>query len=207
MWTRVVLKPERMEELGHWHQKNTSSTLTSVWWTPTSFHVFLHQCQWRLHPKLLHIQGQTMSGALHQRMWDWSMHSDATKCMNNDIFVWYVFGPLHCMCSKKKWKHVLKFGQPIPFGYEWSCKSCHGDVVNKAKAIGLDVITLPSHSWHALQPLDIYCFKNFKSTFRSCCDSWTSTHRGVWANKKDLANAMARRLKKAFTSDNINEGF
>ncbi len=41
----------------------------------------------------------------------------------------------------------------------------HGSHVT-FEAIGLDMITLPSHTFHALQPLDVACFKPFKTTFR-----------------------------------------
>ncbi len=33
--------------------------------------------------------------------------------------------------------------------------------------MGLDFITLPSHTSHALQPLDVTCFKPFKTTFKT----------------------------------------
>jgi hypothetical protein len=33
-------------------------------------------------------------------------------------------------------------------------------------AFGLYMITLPSHTSHALQPLDVLCFKPFKITFK-----------------------------------------
>jgi hypothetical protein len=36
------------------------------------------------------------------------------------------------------------------------------DVVHEAKRAGLDLITLPSHTSHALQPLDVCIFKPFK---------------------------------------------
>jgi len=29
---------------------------------------------------------------------------------------------------------------------------------------GFDIVTLPSHTYHALQPLDVSCFKPFKTT-------------------------------------------
>jgi hypothetical protein len=31
---------------------------------------------------------------------------------------------------------------------------------------GLDMITLPSHTSHAFQPLNVSCFKPFKTTFK-----------------------------------------
>jgi hypothetical protein len=38
--------------------------------------------------------------------------------------------------------------------------------IKHAQQFGLDMITLPSHTSHALQPLDVNCFKPFKTTFR-----------------------------------------
>jgi hypothetical protein len=39
-------------------------------------------------------------------------------------------------------------------------------VLEQAMAFGLDMITLPSHTSHALQPLDVSCFKPFKIAFK-----------------------------------------
>jgi len=36
------------------------------------------------------------------------------------------------------------------------------EVITVAKAKGLDLLTFPSHTFHALQPLDVTCFKPFK---------------------------------------------
>jgi len=44
------------------------------------------------------------------------------------------------------------------------------EVVNQAKREGLDVVTLPSHTSHALQPLDCSVFKPFKDHFRTYRD-------------------------------------
>jgi hypothetical protein len=40
------------------------------------------------------------------------------------------------------------------------------NVVHKARSVGLDLVTLPSHTSHALQPLDVSIFKPFKQYFR-----------------------------------------
>ena len=40
------------------------------------------------------------------------------------------------------------------------------EVVRIAMDSRLDIISLPSHTSHALQPLDIACFAPFKTTFR-----------------------------------------
>ena len=61
------------------------------------------------------------------------------------------------------------------------------EVLHKARARGLDMISLPSHTSHALQPLDMACFAPFKKAFRACRDIWMmngNTQR-VW--KENLA--------------------
>jgi hypothetical protein len=40
------------------------------------------------------------------------------------------------------------------------------EAIEQAKFFGLDTITLPSHTLYALQPLDVACFKPFKTIFR-----------------------------------------
>jgi len=40
------------------------------------------------------------------------------------------------------------------------------ETIEQVKEFGLDMIILPSHTSHALQPLDVACFKPFKITFR-----------------------------------------
>ena len=44
------------------------------------------------------------------------------------------------------------------------------EVVHKAEFARLDLITLSSHTFHALQPLDVRVFNPFKQHFRSYCD-------------------------------------
>ena len=39
------------------------------------------------------------------------------------------------------------------------------EVAVEAKKVGLDMVTLPSHTSHALQPLDVAAFKPFKQRF------------------------------------------
>ncbi len=41
------------------------------------------------------------------------------------------------------------------------------EAIEKAKDFGLDKITLPSHTSHLLQPLDVSYFKPFKTAFRN----------------------------------------
>jgi hypothetical protein len=62
------------------------------------------------------------------------------------------------------------------------------DVVHEAKSARLDLLTLPSHISHTLQPLDVCVFKPFKQYFRECRDFWTSRHMDQPASKVTLAH-------------------
>jgi hypothetical protein len=42
--------------------------------------------------------------------------------------------------------------------------------IKSTKELGLDMITLPLHTSHALQPLDVFYFKPFKIAFRKVRD-------------------------------------
>jgi hypothetical protein len=65
------------------------------------------------------------------------------------------------------------------------------EVVYKAMQIGLDLLTLPSHTSHRLQPLDVSVFRPFKcacrARFRGYRDAWTLHHRGHPTQKEVLA--------------------
>lgn len=62
-------------------------------------------------------------------------------------------------CVIKIWKHV--FEESTLLIMDGHANHVIVDVVNKAKTIGLDIITLPSYTQHALKPLDVSCFKWF----------------------------------------------
>ena len=61
------------------------------------------------------------------------------------------------------------------------------EVLQKAKANGIDMISLPSHTSHELQPLDKACFKPFKVAFRAYKDVWNLKNERVKCLKEDLA--------------------
>jgi hypothetical protein len=81
------------------------------------------------------------------------------------------------------------------------------EVIEKAWTVGIDMITLPSHTSHALQPLDVSCFKSFKQAFRICRDMWTMNNRGQGAKKDTLTEWVFLGLKKALIPSNIRSGF
>jgi hypothetical protein len=71
----------------------------------------------------------------------------------------------------------------------------------------LDIVLLPSHTFHALQPLDVSYFKPFKSAFRQIRDSWTVVNKGRKVEKQDLCEWTSQALQKALSSKNIISEF
>jgi len=52
------------------------------------------------------------------------------------------------------------------------------EVVTLAMNSSLDIVTLPIHTSHTLQPLDVSFFKQFKLVFRPIKDSWILLNKG-----------------------------
>ena len=61
------------------------------------------------------------------------------------------------------------------------------EVLQQAMKVGLDVLTLPSHTSHKLQPLDVGVFAPYKKAFRKYRDAWVLRQPGSRANKQILA--------------------
>jgi hypothetical protein len=81
------------------------------------------------------------------------------------------------------------------------------DVVKIARSVGLDLLTLPSHTPHAMQPLDVSCFKPFKQAFQLLRDVWTLHNKSKGASKEVLAKWVFAALEKALSKKNIKSGF
>ncbi len=88
----------------------------------------------------------------------------------------------------------------------------HGSHVNlktieQVQQFGLDMITLPSHTFHVLQPLDVSCFKPFKIAFRKQRDNNTVSNNYKDPNKIAFTNWVDKALYATLSKQNINNGF
>ena len=81
------------------------------------------------------------------------------------------------------------------------------EVMKKAKAHGVDMLSLPSHTSHGRQPLDVACFKPFKIAFKAYRNKWMSENNGNIVEKETLAHWLDLSLKKALSKSNILAGF
>jgi hypothetical protein len=81
------------------------------------------------------------------------------------------------------------------------------EAIEQTQTFWLNMVTLPSHTSHALQPLDIACFKPFKTTFRKEIDITMITRNYIERNKIVLVGLMDKAIDQALLGNNIILGF
>jgi hypothetical protein len=79
--------------------------------------------------------------------------------------------------------------------------------INLAKDNGVNLLTLPPHCSHRLQPLDISIFAPFKSYYNSAVDSWMLRNPAVPITIYEIAEFVGVAHDKAMTPCNIKSGF
>ncbi|XP_049771000.1 uncharacterized protein LOC126117522 [Schistocerca cancellata] len=78
--------------------------------------------------------------------------------------------------------------------------------ISYAKENGIILLTLPPHTSHKLQPLDVVVFASFKKLYNTaCCDLMADTGRSSIIY--DVAGLVGRAFPLVFTSQNICSGF
>ena len=78
--------------------------------------------------------------------------------------------------------------------------------VEIAKNHGLDLLTLPPHCSHKLQPLDVGVFGAFKKFYRSFCE-WHLSHPGDTLSLYYVAGLSNKAFVKSCTLENITSSF
>jgi len=80
------------------------------------------------------------------------------------------------------------------------------ETIEQVQEFGLNMITLPSHTFHAFQPLDVAWFKPFKIAFRKERDILMVRRNYIEPNKITLAGWVDKALDLALTRQNIMLG-
>ena len=79
--------------------------------------------------------------------------------------------------------------------------------VELAKNHGLDLLTLPAHCSHKLQPLDVGVFGTFKKFYSSFCNEWHLSHPGETLSLYYVAGLSNKAFIKSCTLENITSSF
>ena len=74
---------------------------------------------------------------------------------------------------------------------------------------GTNVIlfVLPPHTSHILQPMDIACFKPFKTFYYQECQKHLRNNPGMAITRYDIAQIASRAYSKGLSSDNLVSAF
>ncbi|MCO5556253.1 hypothetical protein L7F22_009799 [Adiantum nelumboides] len=81
------------------------------------------------------------------------------------------------------------------------------EVVASAHEAGIDIVTLPAHTSHKLQPLDVSIFKSLKGNFKKERAIWQLKIANSQATKGELASIASKAITLSLTKENIKAGF
>lgn len=80
------------------------------------------------------------------------------------------------------------------------------EAIEHGQEFELDMITLPSHISHVLQPLYVFCFQPFKTTFKKFKDATLSKSNHIEPNKIIMVKWANQAIDQCFTNKNIKVG-
>ena len=106
-------------------------------------------------------------------------------------------------------QQYVKSSKENPVLIIWDNFSAHLDyrVVKKAKEYGMEIITLPPHTSHDLQPLDVSVFVAMKKYIKAGHMAWYRNNPGKRITIHEVAGLTKDPLYKAMTPINLISGF
>lgn len=124
----------------------------------------------------------------------------------------------HAWMTKELFLNWLQhFASSIPSGVSPSNRALlifdgHGshvayNTIEEARRLGIDLVTLPAHTSHKLQPLDVSVFSPFKNYFKQQRSKWMSNNPNIEIGREELATIASMTFKQALTPANIISGF
>lgn len=81
------------------------------------------------------------------------------------------------------------------------------EALNIAKDNGVTLLTIPPHTSHKLQPLDVSVFGPLQTFYNAALDSWMLRNHGVPATIYNISELLGLAFEKAMTPVNITSGF
>jgi hypothetical protein len=78
------------------------------------------------------------------------------------------------------------------------------EAIKQAHEFGLNMVTVPAHTFHALQPFDVSCLKPFKTTFRKEKDVAMSKSNYVELDKITIIWWVDQALDKSIMEQNMH---
>ncbi|KAK6168029.1 hypothetical protein SNE40_004071 [Patella caerulea] len=79
--------------------------------------------------------------------------------------------------------------------------------IDLAKQNGVVLLTMPPHTSHRLQPLDVCCFKPFKTAYVRAMENWMRSNPGKTITIYEIPEFVAHAQLHGLTAKNILSGF
>ena len=70
------------------------------------------------------------------------------------------------------------------------------ELVIKARENNVDLLVLPSHCTHKIQPLDVAIFKSLKSHYNTAIDTWLHAHPGRGVQESNIAELFSQAWER-----------
>ncbi|GBP27792.1 hypothetical protein EVAR_94196_1 [Eumeta japonica] len=125
--------------------------------------------------------------------------AQSTDCMNSDLFPEVMKHFVKVTASTKENPSLL-----IVDNHDSQLASA---VLNIAKDNGVTLLTIPPHSSHRLQPLDVSVFGPLQTYYNAAMDSWLMRHPGKTISIYNIAELLGQAFNRAMTPSNIKSGF
>lgn len=81
------------------------------------------------------------------------------------------------------------------------------DIIKMAKKHNVQLLTLPPHTSHKLQPLDKSVYGPLKRHYNNECNNWLSNHPGQRITIYDVSEILGQAYPHAFSTNNIISAF
>ena len=79
--------------------------------------------------------------------------------------------------------------------------------IDLAKENGVVLLTMPPHTSHRLQPLDVCCFKPFKTAYAQAMENWMRSNPGKTITIYEIPEFVAHAQLHGLTAKNILSAF
>ncbi|XP_059071395.1 MFS-type transporter clz9-like [Cryptomeria japonica] len=80
-------------------------------------------------------------------------------------------------------------------------------IIEEARQIGIDLVTLPAHTCHKMQPLDVSAFSPFKNYFKKKRTIWMSKYPQIKIGREEMATLASKAFSQELAPTNIISGF
>uniref|UniRef100_A0A1B6CLP2 DDE-1 domain-containing protein n=1 Tax=Clastoptera arizonana TaxID=38151 RepID=A0A1B6CLP2_9HEMI len=81
------------------------------------------------------------------------------------------------------------------------------EVLDKASAEDVVILTFPPHTSHRLQPLDGAVYSSLKAYYNQAVDSWLLNNPGETMSIYNISEIVGQIYSKVFSTSNIVKGF